>query len=140
VPRYFTAGDWRGCTAPGGVVVPVPLPDPTNPDAMRWAAAADAQFGLPQGWFVGPYAPRGRASVGVYPRPTAQLLARVAASGTVPELTDDDRATARADVAYWRASCVVLAHPERDAALRTTLDTLFGPGQDVADVRVWPVG
>jgi hypothetical protein len=140
VPTYFTDGDWRGCAAPGGVLVPVPLPDGTNPDAMRWAAAADARFGLPQGWFIGPYGPNGHASLGVYPRPTAQLLARVAASGVVPEITDEDRQTARADIAYWHASCVVLAHRPHEEALRITLDALFGPGQDVTDVRVWPVG
>ena len=52
---------------------------------------------------------------------------------------DEERATARADLAYWKASCVVLAHRPNEDALRTTLEALLGPGENVADVRVWAV-
>jgi hypothetical protein len=139
VPRYFTDGWWRGCAGGGGVLVPVPLPEPRRPESMRWATAAGTGFALPQGSFIGPYGPGGEASLGTFPRPTSQLLARVAETGEAPEVGAAERAAAVADSEYWNARCYVLAdRPHRDA-LRTTMNALFGPGQSIADVDVWPV-
>jgi hypothetical protein len=103
VPSFITTGAWRQCAPAGGVIVPVPLPTPTAPDSMRWAAAADAAFGLPEGFFIGNYGPGGRASVGTYKQPTSALLADVAKTGVVPEITDATRARAQTDLAFWRA-------------------------------------
>jgi hypothetical protein len=138
-PRFFTEGYWRTCVQPGGVLVPVPPAEVVDPDAMRWAAAANVEFSMPQGWFIGPYADGGHASIGIYPRPTAELMIRVAKTGQVPELTDNERAMASQDLQYWNASCVVLAHQPHEAQLRSMMDYLLGPGEDVADVRVWHV-
>jgi hypothetical protein len=121
------------------VLVPVPLPTPREPDAMRWAAAADARFGLPQGFFIGPYAAGGRASVGTAPLPTSKLLAEVAATGEVPELTAGQRDRAARDLAHWQADCVVLdPHQRHETALRRTLEQLLGPGERVAGSWIWP--
>jgi hypothetical protein len=137
VPRFFTEGYWRTCVEPGGVLVPVPPPEPVDPDTMRWAAAANVEFALPEGWFIGPYAAGGRASIGIYPRGTSELMHRVAKTGEVPLLTDNERAMASQDMRYWGASCVVLAHQPHEPELRSMMDYLLGPGEDVADVRVW---
>jgi hypothetical protein len=139
VPAFITTGAWRECVPPGGVLVPVPLPTPYDPDTMRWAAAANAAFGLPEGFFLGPYGPNGRTSVGTWKRPTSALLADVAATGQVPVVTDEMRAQARADLEFWRADCVALAHVPHGAALRSTLEQLLGPGTPVVDTWVWPV-
>ncbi len=107
---------------------------------MRWAAAADDEFGLPQGWFIGPYAAGGRASVGIYSRPTAHLLDVADETNTVPEITGQNRDDAVKDAGYWHASCFVVADTEpHGAALRSTLDQLFQPGEHVADVWIWRV-
>jgi hypothetical protein len=139
-PRFFTEGYWRGCVRPGGVLVPVPIPDGGDANTMRWAAAANAEFGIPQGWFIGPYAAGGRASVGIYPRATASLLNEVAKTGQARQITETERSTAATDIAYWGASCVALAadHQHVDA-LKSTVDGLFGPGERVADVWIWRV-
>ncbi|MER7004610.1 hypothetical protein ABT297_16390 [Dactylosporangium sp. NPDC000555] len=138
VPRFFTEGYWQGFAPRDGTIVPVPLPDAHDPQAMRWAAATSVAFATPQGWFIGPYGPDGRAAVGIYPRPTAQLLHRAAANDSAPPLTDDDRVALHRDIAYWHASCFVLADGRPGAeALRSTLDALLGPGEHVADVWVW---
>jgi hypothetical protein len=123
----------------GGVLVPVPLPTPYEPDTMRWAAAANAAFGMPEGFFLGPYGPNGRTSVGTWKRPTSALLADVAATGQVPVVTDEMRAQARADLSFWRADCVALAHVPHDAALRSTLEQLLGPGTPIVDTWTWRV-
>lgn len=138
VPRFFSEGYWRVYAPEDGVVVPVPLPDPRDPDAMRWAAATDVRIATPQGWFIGPYGKGGAAAVGVYPRPTSQLLQRVAKSGRPAEVTDQDRAAMAGDIAYWRAASFVLdqRHPHAEA-LKQTMDGLLGPGERVEDVWVW---
>ena len=138
VPAFFTEGFWRVYVPEDGVVVPVPLPDPRNPDPMRWAAATDARIAMPQGWFIGPYGKNGAAAVGVYPRPTSQLLQRVAKSGTAATVTGRDRESLRKDIAYWRAASFVLdvRHPQA-GALKLTMEGLLGPGERVEDVWVW---
>ncbi|MFK3981071.1 hypothetical protein ACI2K4_11920 [Micromonospora sp. NPDC050397] len=140
LPTFISGGHWRDCVAPGGVLVPVPLPTPKEPWAMRWAAAANNEFGLPEGFFIGPYAARGKASMGTYKQPTSALLAEVAKTGVVPPVTAEQRQQARADLAFWDASCVAVTgdapHPE---SLRTTLEDLLGPGTRVADAWTWKV-
>jgi hypothetical protein len=139
VPRFFTGGHWRECVRPGGVLVPAPLPSPGNPDKMRWPAATNVAFAIPEGFFIAPYAADGQASVGIYSRPTSQLLNKVESTGTVPPITATEQQHAREDLAYWNASCLVLADRDQPHAdeLRQTLEALFGPGQHTTDVTVW---
>jgi hypothetical protein len=140
LPEFISGGHWRECVKPGGVMVPVPLPTPPEPWAMRWAAAADAEFGLPEGFFIGPYGSRGRASMGTYKRDISVLLAGVARDGGRPGIGELQRRVAREDLAFWGASCVVLADdaPHRED-LQATLEALFGPGTRIADAWTWKV-
>jgi hypothetical protein len=141
VPEFVTSGDWHDYVRPGRTLVPVPLPDPVKPDGMRWATAAGAEFAVPQGFFLGPSGADRHGWVGVpTPRPTAQLLADVVTNGSTPQVTSRTRARARADLAYWKADCVVLdprSAPNADP-LTSTLDALLGPHRTVDDVRLWP--
>jgi hypothetical protein len=141
LPRFIAEGHWRACVPPGGVLVPVPLPTPNEPAAMRWATATRIQFGLPEGFFIGPYGGDGEASMGTYKLPTSQLLAEVAKTGVVPDLGEQQRQRARADLKFWKASCVVLPLDEPNAdRLRSAVETLLGPPEQVADVWTWRVG
>ena len=95
---------------------------------------------MPEGFFIGPYGRGGQASIGTYKRPTSALLAEVAATGTVPAIDAGAARAGRADMAFWDASCVVLADDEPNAGpLRKTVDLLFGPGPRVSDVWVWKI-
>jgi hypothetical protein len=140
VPEFITSGAWKQCAPDGGVIVPVPLPTPQQPDAMRWPAAADVAFGIPEGFFIAPYGENGRSSIGIYPRPTSRLLADVAKTGKVPDVTPEMRTQAANDMTYWKANCVALAHVPNEAALRTTLEQLLGPGTSIKDTWTWKVG
>ncbi|MGY0235615.1 hypothetical protein [Longispora urticae] len=131
VPAFFADGGWADCVRPGGVLVPVPLPNPANADSLRWAAAAGAAFGVPEGHYIGPW------GYGTPRRPTSSLLAGVQSTGVAPGIGATHRDQAREDARYWRASCVVLGPAPHRAELRLVLDQLYGPGTDVADVRVW---
>jgi len=138
VPEFITSGHWQDCVQPGGVLVPVPLPTPSQPWSMRWGAAANAEFAIPEGMFIGPYGQDGNASMGKYQRPTSALLADVAKTGTIPMIGAGRRHQAQADMGAWGASCVVLdpEAPHTDV-LYYTLQELFGPGTRIADVWTW---
>ncbi|MEU3452696.1 hypothetical protein ABZ671_03695 [Micromonospora sp. NPDC006766] len=138
LPEFVTAGHWRQCVHPGGVLVPVPPATPANPWPMRWATAANAAFGMPEGFFIGPYGHDGAPSFGTYKRPTSVLLADVAEGGAPPAIGDKQRRQAARDVSFWGASCVALTDDAPHAeALRRTLESLFGPGTRVADAWTW---
>jgi hypothetical protein len=139
VPQFITTGAWRQCAPDGGVMVLVPAPTPRTPDLLRWAATANAAFAIPEGFFIGPYAAGGRSSLGIYPRPTSQLLTKVAETGQVPTISDGDRDQARADLNYWKADCVALAPVANEPALRATLEQLLGPGQPIDDTWTWKI-
>ncbi|WP_319462099.1 hypothetical protein [Micromonospora sp. RTP1Z1] len=138
LPEFVTAGHWRQCVRPGGVLVPVPPATPKDPRPMRWAAAADAEFGMPEGFFIGPYGRGGSATMGTYKRPTSALLADVAKRGVPAAVGDEQRRQAVRDVRFWGASCVALTDdtPHADT-LRGTLEQLFGPGTRIADAWTW---
>ncbi|MDG4793275.1 hypothetical protein [Micromonospora sp. WMMD1082] len=140
VPEFVTAGHWRACVDPGGVLVPVPLATPKEPWPMRWATAANAGFGMPEGFFIGPHGRHGTAAMGVAPRPTSALLAEVAASGLRPVVGAERRDQAAVDARHWGASCVALAvtTPHADS-LRLTLEDLYGPSTRIADAWFWRV-
>ncbi|MFU8870607.1 hypothetical protein [Micromonospora sp. SL4-19] len=138
LPEFVTAGHWRQCVRPGGVLVPVPTATPKDPWPMRWATAANAAFGMPEGFFIGPYGRNGSPAMGTYQRPTSALLADVAKQGVPPTIGDEQRRQAVRDVRFWGASCVALTDDAPHAeALRRTLEQLFGPGTRIADAWTW---
>lgn len=141
VPAFISQGHWRECVAPGGVLVPVPLPTPQAPEPMRWASAANAGFAVPEGFFIGPYGRGGGPSIGTFKQPTSALLAEVAATGVVPRIGPEQQAQARADLRFWGAQCVVLAdrQPHRVQLAQVVSDLLGENGEVVADVRIWRV-
>ncbi|MFD6562853.1 hypothetical protein [Micromonospora profundi] len=140
VPEFITGGHWKQCVRPGGVLVPVPLPTPKEPWPMRWAVAANAGFGIPEGFFIGPYGRGGTAAMGTFKQPTSALLADVARRGDLPAIGDEQRRQAARDADFWGASCVALADdaPHADA-LRATLEQLYGPATRIADAWTWRV-
>ncbi|MEV7329107.1 hypothetical protein [Micromonospora sp. NPDC093244] len=140
VPEFITGGGWRQCVKPGGVLVPVPLPTPKDPWPMRWAAAADAGFGMPEGFFIGPYGRGGTAAMGTFKQPTSALLADVARRGDQPAIGDEQRRQAARDADFWGASCVALADDAPHAeSLKATLEQLYGPSTRIADAWTWQV-
>jgi hypothetical protein len=142
VPRFITEGAWRSYVRDGKAVVPLPYPTPNHTDGMRWAAAADAGFAIPGGYFLFPSdGIEGRsASFGSPLRPTSQLLDKVESTGVAPRVSDLERRAAVEDLRFWEADLVVLPADERNAgALRGTVEALLGPAELVQDVWLWPV-
>ncbi|HEX6685267.1 MAG TPA: hypothetical protein VF062_20920 [Candidatus Limnocylindrales bacterium] len=139
VPAFYADGHWRDCASEGDVIVPVPLATPDMPGPMRFASQQGVAFGMPEGFFIGPYGRNGRATVGTWKRPTSMLLSEVAKTGRVPVIDANLRAQAKVDLARWKAKCVVLTEHRYHGALRRTVEELLGPGKPVADAVIWPL-
>jgi hypothetical protein len=140
-PVFITSGAWRPYVPEGRTLIPAPIPDNGGGlDSLAWSAWGLHEFPVPGGYFLGPGL-NGEGRMGpATVTGTAQLIASTVRTGTTPVVTDAMRSTARADVAYWRGSVVVLAATPEQEPVRGLLDQLFGPGQRVLDVWVWDVG
>ena len=139
-PEFFTSGAWRQYVTTGSVVT-VPLPGPGDVKALNWQERADLGFPLAGGYFVGPSGPNDKhGRYGAVDRPTTSLLNNVRDSGDVPEVSDQQRAEAIADLRYWRADVVVLPPGDNQSALQSTVERLLRqPARYVDGVWVWDV-
>jgi hypothetical protein len=139
-PAFFTDGTWRHYLGSGSMVT-VPLPSPGDARALNWQVKAGVGFPLADGYFVGPNGPNDkRGRYGAVDRPTATLLNDVRNNGNVPQITDEQRAEARADLRYWHADVVVLAPVSNRQALQSTVELLLGtPARYVDGVWLWDV-
>ncbi|MFJ9964008.1 dolichyl-phosphate beta-glucosyltransferase [Streptomyces avermitilis] len=140
VPAFIADGTWKSYVDvdKGETLVPVPLPDSGNAEALHWQTAAGLGFKLPGGYFNGPY---GRERIGIYgasPRSTSSLLSDIYYKGVVPRIGKDWQTQAKADFAYWKAGALVLAPQGRQDVLRAAVEKLVGrPGKWVDGVWVW---
>jgi hypothetical protein len=141
VPTFLTSGEWRSYVPPGRTVVPVP---PTKGGeaiaGMYWSARTGLAFTAPGGYFIGPRGPHDPgARWGSPDRPTAVLLDKVAFTGEVPVITDENRRQAIADLRYWRAAIVVEGGLHNGSPVKQTVDLLLGPGRQISGAWVWDV-
>jgi len=138
VPAFIADGTWRTYIGEGESLVPVPLPDPGNAEALHWQTAANLGFSLPGGYFNGPY---GKDRIGIYgaaPRFTSNLLRDIRYTGRAPVIGRNWQAQAKRDFAFWKAGALVLAPGANDTLLRRSVDKLVGrPGKWVDGVWVW---
>ncbi len=121
-------------------------------DGQRWQAYTMArggrQFRIPDGYFLGPDAAgkEGTGRIGALPRATDWLFLRAALYGYIADLSNADRAQARADFRHWGVDAVFLPDqitgphgPLYHSAVETTATDLLGPPERVDDVLVWRI-
>ncbi|TQE36455.1 dolichyl-phosphate beta-glucosyltransferase [Streptomyces ipomoeae] len=140
VPAFIADGTWKSYvdTEAGETLVPVPLPDAGNAEALHWQTTADFAFRMPGGYFNGPFGEDRTGIYGAAPRHTSNLLRDVRYTGELPVIGENWRAQARRDFAYWHAGALVLVPQTYDEQLRATVDKLVGhPGRWVGGVWVW---
>ncbi|WP_155055645.1 dolichyl-phosphate beta-glucosyltransferase [Streptomyces blattellae] len=138
VPAFIADGSWRSYLGKGESLVPVPLPDPGNAEALHWQTEAGMGFKLPGGYFNGPYGEERTGIYGAAPRNTSNLLREVRYTGEVPEIGENWRTLARQDFGFWKAGVLVLAPQQNDDKLRETVEKLVGrPGKWTGGVWVW---
>nr|WP_235746865.1 hypothetical protein [Nocardia coffeae] len=138
VPAFFTDGTVKRYVTDGSVVI---APPPTRLDAspLRWQYAANFDFPIAGGYFVGPMADK-KGGYGPIDRPTAGLLMDVKRTGHLPRIDAATRERARKDLRYWNADIVVLPPTRNADALQDALNQLLDvPEQYVDGVRLWDV-
>ncbi len=141
MPAFIASGSWKGYVDEGEVLVPVPLPDPGQADALHWQVEADFGFRLPGGYFNGPWGPDRIGIYGATPRHLSNLLRDVRYGQEPPEITPQWREQARQDLEYWKAGALVLPSQDRADVLRDMISELVGRQPErVLDVWVWKVG
>lgn len=139
-PAFFAGDEWKDYVS-GGSVVTVPLPRPEDARPLHWQIDADMGFPLAAGYFVGPsdHADK-KAKYGAVDRPTALLLGSVQDSGTVPDISPEQKAQAIEDLKFWNADVVVLPPGKNYSVLRSTVDALVGSEAEFhGGVWVWDV-
>ncbi|MFE3645183.1 dolichyl-phosphate beta-glucosyltransferase [Streptomyces sp. NPDC059169] len=138
VPAFIADGTYRDHLRPGESLVPVPLPDPGDAEALHWQSATGLGFPVPGGYFNGPWGPERTGIYGAAPRHTSSLLRDVRYGKPLPPIGPNWRAQARRDLAYWRAGVVVLAPQDNEEALYAAVVKLLGrPGERIGGVWVW---
>jgi len=139
VPEFITAGTWRQYVS-GGNLVTVP-PDAFNEATLHWLVATNMQLPIADGYFLGPTNPEdATARYGPADRTTGLLLYYVAQSGFVPDVDDDMREVARADMRYWNADVLVMAPQVNAIPLAETVNALLGrTGRERGGLWVWDV-
>ncbi|MBT2472594.1 DUF2029 domain-containing protein [Streptomyces sp. ISL-66] len=141
VPAFITSGAWKDYVKDGEALVPVPLPDPGQADALHWQVEAGFGFRLAGGYFNGPWGPDRMGIYGATPRHFSNLLRDVRYGGTPPEITAQWRLQARQDLEFWKAGALVLPRQDRDTELRDLITGLLGrQPEKVRDTWVWRVG
>jgi hypothetical protein len=151
-PRFIADGTWAKYVPDGGTMSALPFAINVAADGQRWQAYTMArggrQFRIPDGYFLGPDegGAEEKGRIGAVPHRTDWMFLRAALYGHITEVTDDDRAAARADFAYWGIDAVFLAPtvtgPEGmlyHAALEIVATDLLGPPEKVDDVLVWRI-
>jgi dolichyl-phosphate beta-glucosyltransferase len=121
VPPFFPmAARWL---APGSTVLVLPYPTASQTLPLAWQSAAEMEFQMPGGYFIGPAA-GGQAYVGG-PGPTtvAATLIAIQLGVPAPAPTPALRASFWQDMSYWGAHAIV-AGPGARAALTTFITEL----------------
>lgn len=141
VPHFFSSDAWRTSIPRGVPVSAVPMGWEDQIDSMQWQVATNLEFTNAGGYYLAPDPHDGRR--GRFGPPylaTAQLLDSVAVSGMPIEGTSAQREQCREDFRELGIGFLVLpvGYP-RFAAVRSSVESLVGPGQQVDDVVLWDV-
>jgi len=141
IPRFVADGTWRGYVPAGRTLVAVPTTSSFALDGMRWSSAADLEFAIPRGYFLGPSASADRRPLyGAVPTWTSIILDQVMLSGAPYAKQPGDERYLKQDLRAWHAAVLILSPQQAHAdALRTTLEQFLGPAQPVSDVLLWDV-
>ncbi|MFC4500839.1 MULTISPECIES: dolichyl-phosphate beta-glucosyltransferase [Streptomyces] len=138
-PAFFTDGTWKSYVQGGETLVPVPLAEPENAEALHWQTEAGLGFRMPGGYFNRPFGDGDRTGVyGVPLRFTASLLRDIRYSGVAQVIDSAAREEFAEDLAYWHAGALILAPQPNADVLRETVNKLVGrPGRRTDGVWVW---
>jgi hypothetical protein len=142
VPEFISSGQWRTCAADGETLVAYGYTRPQNEYRlqMQWQVAAKLAYAAPTGYFLA-RGPDGKGRWGQEPRSIDAAVLKTINDGTIAPADPAAQAEARADLAYWRARCVVVEQRgPRAAAVRETISNLLqSQPEDAGGVWYWRI-
>ncbi|NUR73843.1 MAG: glycosyl transferase [Hamadaea sp.] len=141
VPRFFADGVYKQYIRRNHTVVPVPVMTAAGRmtvDALHWQIAANMDFRLPEGYFVGPKDPSKVATNQPAPGPVNSVLLEVTRHRRSVQLTPAQRAEILGQLRTWQADAIVVYRcGDVLPQLQATFDPVLGPGHQVSDVFHW---
>jgi hypothetical protein len=138
VPRFFT--DTQRWVPAGSTVLVLPYPTGTQTLPLAWQAAADMAFQMPGGYFIGPAA-GGEAYVGgPGPLPVAATLTHIEQGTAAPVITPELRAQFQQELAYWRASAIVVGPGARATLTAFVAGLVQRQPIEAGGVLLWRLG
>jgi hypothetical protein len=135
LPAFISAGQWRQCVDKGDMLVAYPVAGTGKVRQMIWQKAANYEFDIKDGYHLA-RGPNGKGRWGEPSRATDKIVNQVAGDGLVPVVSAAMREQTRADLAYWKADCVVVADQRYGNEMQRTLTDLLGV-QPVRAGGVW---
>lgn len=135
VPPFFAvAGRWL---SPGSTVLILPYPTGSQTLPLVWQAAANMDFQMPGGYFIGP-ASGGQAYVGgPGPTPVAATLIKIQLGVAAPPVTPALRASFWRDMSYWGAHAIVAGPGARAALTAFITELVRRPPLRTGGVLLW---
>ena len=136
-PSFFYEGGVQRFSY-GEVVLVAPFNRGTqDTDAMKWQAASNMRFRMPQGFFLGPDH-TGKFIAGTEPYPLARAMISIGAGEGAPILTSELAATFRSDLTAHRVSAVVVGPCFHQDEMLGMFRSLLGRApESVGGVYVW---
>ncbi|MET0424720.1 MAG: hypothetical protein ABW046_12640 [Actinoplanes sp.] len=131
VPAFVTSGAWKQYVDDDHTVVPLPLPDSSYPDPLRWTAMTGQDMRIAGAYALvpteNPLDPSDRTALFSPPwRPTSGLMASIRQGNPIPEITDTRREMTLADLRYWKAGVIVLTPQVRDIEMLRAMSDVLG--------------
>ncbi len=138
VPQFFIDGRYRDYVGLNDTLVAIPqVSASSDPVALSWQMAANMNFRLPEGYFMGP-APQSMFATNSPPAgATTSLINSVRQTGQTQQVDLQQKAAVIDELRRWRADAIVVYQDDALPQLRQTLDPLFGAAQHVDDVWLW---
>lgn len=130
-PAFVTSGDWKQYAAGDHTIVPLPTPDSSYPDPLRWSAQTGLDMRIAGAYALlpnqNPLDPDDRTAQFSPPwRPTSGLMASIRQGNPTPEINNVRREMTLADLRYWRAGAIILTPQIRDIEMMQTMTELLG--------------
>jgi hypothetical protein len=144
-PDFIASGTWRQYVDDEHTLLNVPAADSARPASERWSAETGLDVRIPLGYFLAPASAQGPLhGVAIYTgrdTPTSRLLRAVARTGAVPDVTEQGRRQAVADLRHWRTAVVVVDPGQANAEplLKTTAELLGFEPTFVGGLWIWDV-
>ncbi|WP_305790009.1 hypothetical protein [Symbioplanes lichenis] len=138
-PTFITSGAFGPYVPAGKSLIPLPLPNRyAGRETLGWTAWGEQDFVVPEGYFLGP-GDDGHGQHGA-DASTLTWMVEQTLKGKPPQVTGRRKIEVAAAIQRYRGALLVLRDEPVNAPVKTLVDELVGPSEQVMDVWIWRVG